>query len=370
MPKLITRGVRLCHVPSKGAACVYLHGKRVILGPWPEHPRRPSEAVQAKFRAILAEYKAGAPKPGPEPENPTLAILCARAVEWSEEYYRGGPEIQAVRSACRLILTQGAAFPASNLGPRQMIAMREILISEGRTRTGANKAMGMVRRVIRRGVEWGLVPPATLTACEVVQPLRPGRTSAPEAIRRPAVADSVVEATLPKLSPMLQAMVRLQRATGMRPGELVRLTVGEIDRTGAVWVYRPSAHKSAWRGKVREIPLGPRAQEILRPWLRLDGRPVFSPRENATRKLADWRRAPGDAWTTNSYGHAVARACKRAGVERWSPQDLRKAAGQELRDRFGLEVSAAVLGHGVDVSERHYTGPSKKAAMEAVAVSG
>lgn len=68
-------------------------------------------------------------------------------------------------------------------------------------------------------------------------------------------------------------MVELQALTDLRPGEVCCMTIGEIDRTGDVWLYRtddvwlysPAEHKTADLGKDRTIALGPREQEILKP---------------------------------------------------------------------------------------------------------
>jgi integrase len=46
-----------------------------------------------------------------------------------------------------------------------------------------------------------------------------------------------------------------------------------------------------------------------------------------------------------SYRRAVERACIKAGVEAWTPLQLRHARGTEVRKRYGLEASQAVLGH-------------------------
>jgi hypothetical protein len=41
-----------------------------------------------------------------------------------------------------------------------------------------------------------------------------------------------IDAILPHLTPSVRAMVEVQRLTGMRPGEVCRMTTGPIDRTG------------------------------------------------------------------------------------------------------------------------------------------
>jgi len=312
--------------------------------------------VQARYRAIIAAPERKILHPG----GVTMAILVDRVTDWSAEYYGNQPkEHHAVQVACGILLgVCGAAFPVESLLPSHIVAVRETLVREGRTRQGINKVLGHVRRVMRRGCELGLVTPAVLTGCLVVQGLRPGRTPAPESERRLGVDDDVMESTLPHLKPMFRAMVRFQRLTGSRPNEVCRMRWAEIDTSGEVWTYKPTRHKCAWRGQERIIHIGPMAQEILRQWRYLDGLPVFSPVRLGGRN----KQVECDACT---YCRAVAVACRKAGVPRWSPQDLRKAAAQQARDEFGLEISAALLGHGIDVNQRHYSGPSRVAASEA-----
>ena len=53
----------------------------------------------------------------------------------------------------------------------------------------------------------------------------------------------------------------------------------------------------------------------------------------------------GSHYTKDSYKRAIARACKRAGVDHWSPNQLRHSRGTELRRTYGLEAAQTVLGH-------------------------
>ncbi len=366
MPKLTCRSSRLCYLPSRGMAVVYIRGRRIFLGPWPEHPKPPSPEVQAKYKAALVAANL-TDKPQPLARS-TVAMLVDKITDWAAEYYQGAPkDLQAVIQAAELLLAiTGKGMLVDDLGPAHIVGCRDALVASGRTRQGVNKTLGMIRRILRRGCELGLLSPTVLTGCLVVPGLRPGRTSARESVRRSAVADEVIEATLGHLSPQLRAMVRLQRITGMRPNELLRMTWDQIDQTGPVWIYRPVRHKCAWRGQTREILIGAKAQAILREWRSLDGLPVFSPRRDRPHLLHNWERAPREEWRITSYGHAIARACEIAKVPRWSPQDLRKAAAQEIREEFGLEVAAAVLGHSVEVNQRHYSTHSRKAALEVV----
>jgi integrase len=83
-------------------------------------------------------------------------------------------------------------------------------------------------------------------------------------------------------------MVELQRLTGMRAGEVVTMRTCDLERSGPVWVYTPASHKTEHHGRERRVYLGPKGQEVLRPWLRADASAcLFQPCE----AMAEWRAA-------------------------------------------------------------------------------
>ena len=136
-------------------------------------------------------------------------------------------------------------------------------------------------------------------------------------------------------------MVGLQRFTGARSGEICVMRPCDIDRSGVVWIYRPTSHKNENRGLDRLIYIGPRAKEILAPFLENIGPEefVFSPRRmtkeryrllrqkrkskvqpsQISRAKRKPRRKPGKRYDTKAYYHAVLNGCRKAGVERWHP---------------------------------------------------
>jgi integrase len=161
-------------------------------------------------------------------------------------------------------------------------------------------------------------------------------------------------------------MVRVQRLTGMRPGEAARMRGCDLDTSGEVWAYRPARHKTSWRGKARVVLVGPKGQEALRPFLKPDPDAyLFSPREaheewlaarrsarktrvqpsQACRRKANPKRRPGEFYTRFTYAAAFARACRKAGVPHWHPNQLRHARATEVRGAYGLEAAQVVLGH-------------------------
>ena len=54
---------------------------------------------------------------------------------------------------------------------------------------------------------------------------------------------------------------------------------------------------------------------------------------------------PGESYTANSLYNVVRRACKRAGVEPFSPYDLRRSAATRVRAALSKEDARLLLGH-------------------------
>jgi integrase len=218
-----------------------------------------------------------------------------------------------------------------------------------------------------------LLAESVFRALATVRGLERGRTEAKETAPIVPVADAIVDATLPHLTPPVAAMVRIQRLTGARPGEVCAMRGCDLDTSRPVWIYRPSQHKTLHRGKTRAIAIGPKAQEVIRPFLKLDPKAfLFSPREaidhlrlvrraarkskvppsQVCRKKRKPKRAPGERYVTASYGAAVTMACERHGIPHWHPNQLRHGHATEVRRQFGLEAAQVALGHSAaDVTQ-------------------
>jgi integrase len=68
--------------------------------------------------------------------------------------------------------------------------------------------------------------------------------------------------------------------TGMRPNEVVQMRGRDLNMSGKIWWYRPEHHKLEHMDVERVIPIGPKAQEILRPWLKPElAAYLFSPQQ-------------------------------------------------------------------------------------------
>lgn len=140
----------------------------------------------------------------------------------------------------------------------------------------------------------------------------------------------------------------MQRYTGMRSGEILRLTLDQIEDG----VYRPAKHKTQRHGHAREIPLGPRAMEII------------------------GRREPGadgllfGGYSSASYGRAIARVCKRHKIPHWTPHQIRHARGTDTLRVHGVAAARALLGHKSLAMVSRYAAVNVDDAKKAVSEDG
>lgn len=391
---------------ARNLAVVSFNGRNIYLGPYgsPESRREYDRVVQ---EWLASERQAPVAKPvGPHQAGPsfTIAELIVRYWAFAEGYYvrDGEParELGNIKDALRPLRKTYGPMLVDTFGPVALKAVRKAMIDAGLARNTVNARVGKIRRMFKWAVAEELVSPTVLHGLQAVTGLRPGRAGARETAPVAPVSAEQVAAVLPHVSAPVRAMIQLQDLTGMRPGEVMAIRSGEVDRSEEVWVYRPARHKTQDKGFSRSIPLGPKAQAILAPWLKDDLLvPVFSPAEAvamrnetarrnrkspmtpsqaARRPKANPKRQAGSRYGKRMYHHAICRACDRAfphptlamvpareltpeqaaelkawrKANRWHPNQLRHAAATRIRKAFGLEAAQVALGHAkADVTQ-------------------
>jgi integrase len=434
------------HKPTRQGV-VTLSNQDFYCGKWPDGPpQQPPAEVRATYDRHVAEWlargrrplarasgedtglEAGAREVGQgtrvAPATLTVAELLVAFLRHAQGHYRDQDgrqtsEMKEFIYSLRPVNHLYGGTPAAAFGPLKLKAVRDLMVrgyehpkygpQPALARGLINKRVGRVVRVFKWAASEEMVPAPVHQALATVGGLQRGRTSARETAPVKPVAVALVDATLPHLPAFVASMVQVELFTGMRPAEVCNLRLAEIDRTGNVWVYRPANHKTAWRGKERVVPIGPRAQEVLRGYIRMrcpccgvEGRPprlgwrsgtcgpcadrldeecvcgpwplvelqqpdayLFSPALAREERYADLRAGrqskvqpsqqdrkrrkpkvrPGDRYRVTSYAHAVRRACEAQRLEAWHPNQLRHTHGTEVRRRFGLEAAQAALGH-------------------------
>ncbi|MBO0700773.1 MAG: site-specific integrase [Zavarzinella sp.] len=359
--------------------------------------RHGSAESRAEYARLIAEWNAAGrclPHNGPAPADLTINELLLRFWRHIDGYYRdaaGNPtrEAENFKHSLRPLKLLYGHTQARDFTPLSLEAVRQSMIDAGLARRVINQRVGRIRRCFKWAAAKMLVPASVYHALQAVEGLAVGRTAAPEPEKIGPVPDDVVEATFPKLNRHVAGMVRFQRLTGCRPQDVCNLRRCEIDTTGNVWVYRPERHKGAWRGKERVIAIGPKAQAVLAEFPTADPTEyVFSPRRMTEERLKLLRAArkskvqpsqvsrakrkprtrPGGRYSPRAYRLAVVRACGRAGVGPWHPNQLRHSRGTEVRKAFGLEAAQVVLGHAqARVTEVYAESDAELAARVALA---
>jgi hypothetical protein len=383
------------HKPT-GQGVVTLNGKDHYLGKWK------SAASKAEYNRLIGEWlAAGRCLPGSTGgADLTVAELAQAYLTFARGYYRkdGKPtqSLDRVKLAVRLLRTTYGHTLAHDFGPLAFQAVQRQLAAGDRCRKYCNYLTDCIKRIFKWAASQELLPVTIYQALTTVPGLRRGRSDArePEPVR--PVASEVVDATLPYLPAIVADMVRLHRLIGARPAEVCIIRPCDVDTSSDVWSYRPESHKTEIHGHKRVIMIGPKAQDVLRPYLlREETAYCFVPAEgerkrNALRRAnrqspmtpSQRRRRPkrnpkwtaGDHYTPNSYRRAIERAVERLNKQRreearkatkatgvrvepvlldgWTPNQLRHLAATEIRRQFGLEAVQVVLGHAhADVSQ-------------------
>lgn len=332
--------------------------------------RHGTEESTARYQAAIAEWLGGSPPPAERPQDAprgaTLAELVEAHVTHAEVYYRKrGAETTHVANVRTALDPLKLDEPAVAFTVKRLKAHREGLVASGLTRGGVNRRIRLIVRAFKWAAGEGLVPESTWRGLTVIEPLARDRTPAPDPDPVEPVDAAVVLACLPHMPPPVAAMVRLQLVTGMRPGEACSMRRRDIDATGPTWIYRPESHKAEHHGRTRVIPLGPKARAIVREWLTtaLDA-PLFSPRAWMASARPRAVRVYAERYDKDTYRQAVNRACLKAGVPRWHPNQVRHTFATALRSRFGLEAAQVLLGHARADVTQIYAERDLKAAVE------
>jgi integrase len=330
-------------------------------------------------------------------EQPALSVneLMEAFLEHAEQHYRredgtATSEVREYKATIKAVRVLYGELPAADFSPLKLKVVRQVMIDAGLCRGVINQRMGRVVRMFKWAVGEEIVPESVWRALTTVRGLEKGRTEARETEAVKPVAVEIVQATLPYLLPPVRAMVELQLATGMRPGEGCAMRGCDLDMTGEIWLYRPQHHKTRHKGKARVVALGPKAQAVVKPFLKLDTQAyLFNPREaleqrnverrrerktkvqpsQQHRRKRHPRRRPGERYDAMGYAHAVAVAvrrantaaacdpckelnpaerceqCRAAALPHWHPHQLRHTHATEVRRRFGLEAAQVALGH-------------------------
>lgn len=343
---------------ASGQAAVVFSGQWRYLGPYD------SPESHALYNKLIAEWvqNGGHAPVEARPDLTVLEVLAAYLHHAGTVV--GRSQLNRIKRALRPARELYGTSPAAEFRGKAVKACRAVMVGWGYNRRHVNHLTGCLKKCWRWALSEELVPAEAAQSVLAVAGLRKGETSAPEPGEVGPACLEAFEATLPFLPPVVADMARVQLLAGMRPGEVCRLKGDEIDRAAEdLWVWRPGEHKTAWRGHKRQVFLGPKAIEIVRAYP-AEGY-VFVPPVGGM-----GRPSKGDRFRGNSYSRIVKVACERAGVEPWTPLQLRHLAATRIVAEYGWEIGRLYLGHRSINTTRVYAADSLERVADAARKMG
>ncbi|MDB5344291.1 MAG: site-specific tyrosine recombinase XerD [Schlesneria sp.] len=343
-------------VDRNGRAFTKVHGCFISLG------RSDDPQSRIRYAAVLTEQASGRPAVVTPKAAVTLNELFLKYV--TDELPRfSSSERHCQMTVIRMVRQLFGFVPVAEFGPLKLRAVRDAMVAgdpnqkdrAGKpnprkpwSRNTVNRQVKRLRAIIRWGVSWEMVSSTVVDALDTVASLTAAETTAAESIPRVAVPAVAFHAVRGVLREKHRDMLDLLSLTGARPGELLKLTTGMIDRSGPIWRCELTQHKTTHRGKTRVLFFNEAAQLILRKYLQAD----------PDAKLLKMRR--------DNFGHVIQRACDRANVARFCPHQIRHTVATKLVDEMGEEFAQRLLGHSKAAMTRGYSKGAEKKAQEAV----
>lgn len=240
---------------------------------------------------------------------------------------KASPQQEATRT--KLLKVSLGSIPLSRLRLRDVQAHADARLAAGRGAATVRLEVMHVRAVWKHARReqphgWGLALPEPHPCAGVVlPPPNPGRTRRLQDADQQEGTDAE-EASIRKQvsvlgipdADVIMDVFELGLLTGMRRGEILSLTKGEVQRVGNVWMVVKGRHKTMHHGHARSIVLPPGAVDIIR--LRMagageDGR-LFTIR-------------------VDRFRHYFRKACRLAGVADFRFHDVRHEALSRMADR-------------------------------------
>lgn len=249
---------------------------------------------------------------------------------------QGTTERQNYRDATRELVLLYADLPVLDFDVLHLKAVRKLMIENGLCRQTINKQrVRRIRTIIRWATEHHCLDARVIARLMAVKPLRPRVDGVREAPPTKAATMEQIMAVLrdPKCPMVNRAMLMLQGSCGARPGEVCMCHEMEINQSppqAGLWLWTPIQHKNLWRGKPRIIPIGESGQLACLPYL---GRGYL------------FQTKGGRPFRVDHYHQMIEEACRRQGIERFSPQAVRRFTAEQADALYDAETAQELLSH-------------------------
>ena len=345
---------------SSGLGMVVWDGHTVYLGKYG------SPESLARYQQLLAMFFATGKIKTDEKPIKVRELVERFDIYNKGRFLEGDQEPKNIRYAFKAVLEIFGEIEAHTFKAPQLEFVVKAWVAKRMSRGQIVKYQRYVVRAWKWGVSRDLVPGSTYDSLRTVEKLRKRRSAAREPERIRPVEWCDVVAVKPFVSRQVWGLIMFQWFTGCRPGEALQATWEDIDRRKAIWIYQPKEHKTDYRDQERRVAIGRELQQFLADWLhRPAGLPIFSAleaQEDRFKALRAMRKTkvqpsqidrskskplvhPGDAYKICSYERAIRRACEKAEVKVWKPNQLRHSFATRVRAEMSLDAVQVALGH-------------------------
>ena len=332
----------------------------------------------------LAAVEVGRQRAGPNPAT----VYLARLAPGSRRTMRGAlATIAAICVPDADPAPDPEAFPWEAFRAEHAKAVRAAL-AERFKYTTVNKTLSALRGVLREAWELGLMETEHYHRAVAVRAVKGQSASAAtgrslargelraliEACLTPVVPRKGEPAVVTEKGQRDAALVALGYGCGLRRDELASLAVGDLDLVQRRVVVRGKGNKE------RVVPIPPGAFHALRDYLdvRTGGRvdregeaSLLSPLYKETALFVRARRGgrlvpSADALTGQAVYHVLRQRASEAGVEAFSPHDLRRTyVGDLLDEGADLSVAQQLAGHASPTTTAGYDRRGERAKEQA-----
>jgi integrase len=222
--------------------------------------------------------------------------------------------------------------PLAGLTPVALASWHAALLGRGLSPGTVRQAHAVLRRALEDAARWGLVER------NVARLVRPPRADRP--LERPLTPEEARRLLDAAASTRYGSLWAVALGTGLRLGELRGLRWGDVDlergrvRVSGQLTGGAPSRRPPKRGSGREVPLPAFALQALYSWPQ---RLLAAPHPEAL----VWTTRSGKPLSARNLHRDLAALCRRAGVPRRSPHDLRDSCATLL-----LEAGSRPPGRG------------------------
>ena len=135
---------------DRGYDCVYLNGKKIILG------RSGTPEAEAAFRQLQIQVLTDPALASLKPQQIVVDDLCLAYLKYAKEY--DPSHYSSVKTAVEILVKNFTGQAVESLDSRSFLLLQELFVQHGVSRRYCNALMGFIRAILKWGIVRKLVP--------------------------------------------------------------------------------------------------------------------------------------------------------------------------------------------------------------------